>query len=177
MLKLVDVLDMKYDDIVELYNYYQSIGCKNYDYSFFEIDNGEEEYYKYVVYPGCYKYFLVDDSNDNYIIGYGKINDFKDVDYHNVCDTGNISYHIRPNERNKGYGTKILELLLLKCEEIGMSEVFVSCLTNNIASRNIIENNGGIFEKEFYDDFEGYGFKYWFNLNPKFHNKLRRLIR
>lgn len=40
-----------------------------------------------------------------------------------------------------------------------MSEVCVSCKPKNIASKKIILKNGGLFEKEFYDDWEGPGLK------------------
>ena len=66
--------------------------------------------------------------------------------------------------------------MLEKCEEIGMSEVCVSCKKSNYASQKIILNNNGKFEKEFYDDFEGFGLKYWIKLNPKVINRVRRLI-
>ena len=58
-----------------------------------------------------------------------------------------------------------------------MSEVCVSCGKGNIPSQKIILKHNGIFEKEFYDDFEGDGLKYWIKLKPKFSNKIRRLLK
>jgi predicted acetyltransferase len=59
--------------------------------------------------------------------------------------SGNIGYVIRPSEYGKGYGTKILQLGIEKAKELGMKEVLISCREDNIASRKIIEKNGGIF--------------------------------
>jgi predicted acetyltransferase len=56
---------------------------------------------------------------------------------------GNIGYYIRPSERKKGYGTKILELALKKAKKIGLNKVLITCSDNNIASQKIIEKNGG----------------------------------
>ena len=56
---------------------------------------------------------------------------------------GHIGYHIRPSERNQGYGTRILGLTLDKARELGLSEVRVTCDQDNIASVRVIEKNGG----------------------------------
>ena len=57
---------------------------------------------------------------------------------------GNIGYGIRPSERNKGYGTKQLALVLEKCRELGFEKVLVTCDGDNIASAKVAENNGGV---------------------------------
>lgn len=59
---------------------------------------------------------------------------------------GHIGYSIRPSLRRKGYGTKILELALHKAHEAGLDRVLLTCDPDNIASRKIIETNGGEFE-------------------------------
>lgn len=56
-----------------------------------------------------------------------------------------IFYKIKKSERNKGYGTKMLELALKECKEIGMKSVGINCNDKNIASKRIIEKNGGKF--------------------------------
>jgi predicted acetyltransferase len=56
---------------------------------------------------------------------------------------GHIGYAIRPSKRKKGYGTKILESALSKAKERGFPKVMVTCDTDNIASRKIIEKHGG----------------------------------
>ena len=59
--------------------------------------------------------------------------------------SGNFYYKIRKSERNKGYGTKILELALKKFKALGFSEVYGQSSMGNAASAKVIENNGGIF--------------------------------
>jgi predicted acetyltransferase len=61
---------------------------------------------------------------------------------------GHIGYSIRPSKRNMGYGTKILELALPKAKELGMDKVLLTCDATNIASRRIIEKNGGVLENQ-----------------------------
>ena len=57
---------------------------------------------------------------------------------------GHIGYWIRPSERRKGYGTRILALTLERAREMGLSRVLVTCSPDNIGSARIIEKNGGI---------------------------------
>ena len=61
---------------------------------------------------------------------------------------GNIGYAIRPSKRRQGYGTIILKLGLEKAKMLGISRALVTCDKDNIASRQIIEKNGGILENE-----------------------------
>ena len=57
---------------------------------------------------------------------------------------GHIGYDIRPLERQKGYGTLLLKLTLLKAKELGLNRVLLTCDTDNIGSAGIIEKNGGV---------------------------------
>ena len=89
-------------------------------------------------------YWLVDDDlylgqtsirpelNSRYLITYG----------------GHVGYSIRPRRRRRGYGRRILELALRRCRELGLERVLVTCDEDNLASRRIIEANGGLFESE-----------------------------
>lgn len=56
---------------------------------------------------------------------------------------GNISYVILPSYRKMGYGTVALSLALDKCKELGLNNVLITCLDDNIGSIKIIENNNG----------------------------------
>ena len=62
--------------------------------------------------------------------------------------SGNFYYKIRKSERNKGYGTKILELALKELKKLGFKEVYGQSSDGNIASAKVIEKNGGIFINE-----------------------------
>ncbi|MHB9133828.1 MAG: GNAT family N-acetyltransferase [Armatimonadota bacterium] len=61
---------------------------------------------------------------------------------------GHIGYFIRRADRRKGYGTRILALMLEKARAIGLSRALVTCDTDNIGSARIIQKNGGVFENE-----------------------------
>lgn len=61
---------------------------------------------------------------------------------------GHIGYDIRPSERRKGYGTRLLALTLEKARELGLRRVLVTCDTDNIGSARIIQKNGGRLEDE-----------------------------
>ncbi len=56
---------------------------------------------------------------------------------------GHIGYDVRPSERRKGYGTKLLALTLNRAQDLGLKEVIITCDSDNIGSVRIIEKNGG----------------------------------
>jgi predicted acetyltransferase len=56
---------------------------------------------------------------------------------------GHIGYNIRPSQRRKGYGTRLLALTLLEARAIGLTRALVTCNVDNVASARVIENNGG----------------------------------
>jgi predicted acetyltransferase len=59
---------------------------------------------------------------------------------------GHIGYSIRPMRRRRGYGKHILGLALEKSRRLGLERVLVTCDADNLASKKIIESNGGQFE-------------------------------
>lgn len=67
---------------------------------------------------------------------------------------GHIGYLIRPSMRSSGYGSLILQLALLEAKKIvtdlaeNHGKILVSCKSNNLYSRKIILNNGGVLERE-----------------------------
>ena len=61
---------------------------------------------------------------------------------------GHIGYVIRPTERGKGYGKRILALLLLRLKAAGWGRVLLTCDVDNIASARVIEANGGRLEDQ-----------------------------
>jgi predicted acetyltransferase len=76
---------------------------------------------------------------------------------------GNIGYYIRPSARNKGYGTKILDLALIKAKKLGLQKVMLKCFESNIASKKIIERNKGqIQDKVIYEGKPA--LRYWIEL-------------
>lgn len=80
-------------------------------------------------------------------------------------DGGNIGYGICPSERGKGYGTKQLELLLLKAKELQIKKVMISCDKSNKVSAKVTINNGGIlWGKGFDEDSKTITEIYWIDL-------------
>ncbi len=81
---------------------------------------------------------------------------------------GHIGYSIRPSERGRGYGTELLRQMLNICREFGENKVLVVCDKENIASRKVITNNGGILEKEVLEREESGEIsitqRYWINI-------------
>ena len=58
---------------------------------------------------------------------------------------GNIGYDVPPRYRNKGYGTKLLELSLSRAKGIGLNNIILTCEEGNIFSEKIIRSSNGIF--------------------------------
>jgi predicted acetyltransferase len=77
---------------------------------------------------------------------------------------GHIGYGVCPSERNKGYGTIQLSLVLEKAKEMHIPRVMISCDKANLSSAKVAINNGGKLEWEGYDEEDGYIQIYWINL-------------
>ncbi len=58
-------------------------------------------------------------------------------------DGGHIGYDIRPSERHRGYGHRILDLVLAKAVSMNLDRVLITCETTNRGSTRIIEDAGG----------------------------------
>jgi predicted acetyltransferase len=56
-----------------------------------------------------------------------------------------IYYEILPEYRSKGYGKQVLALGLVEARKIGLNEVSVTCMEDNIGSKKIIEANRGVY--------------------------------
>lgn len=61
---------------------------------------------------------------------------------------GHIGYDVRPSARRRGYATAMLRAALPVARDLGVERALVTCDTDNVASRKVIEANGGIFEDE-----------------------------
>lgn len=64
---------------------------------------------------------------------------------------GHIGYSIRPSEREKGYGSLMLTLVLPKAKQLGIDPALITCDSTNVASRKIIEKHGGVPDVSFVD--------------------------
>ena len=99
--------------------------------------NGNEEFGKNFLY-------LCFDNNE--LIGLLSIRYDLSEDYRNKY--GDIGYSVRPSKRNKGYATEMLKYGLSVCKQKGMKKAILGCYKNNVASANVIKNNGGILFSE-----------------------------
>ena len=77
---------------------------------------------------------------------------------------GHIGYGIRPLERRKGYGAKMLALALEKCRKLDIARVLVTCDKVNPASAKTAIKNGGVLENEFVEDDGNIIQRYWITL-------------
>lgn len=57
---------------------------------------------------------------------------------------GHVGYAVRPSRQGRGHGRRALALALDICRGMGLGVVRLSCATDNVASRRVIEANGGL---------------------------------
>lgn len=90
-------------------------------------------------------------KSDDAIVG---IIEFRHSIDHPVLSTygGHIGYCVRPSERYKGYGTQMLALCLKQMQSFGLTKILVTCQSENIGSKKVILNNGGIFGSSVNDE-------------------------
>lgn len=78
---------------------------------------------------------------------------------------GLIGYSIRPNQRGKGYASEMLKLAVEKFANTDIENVLITCKDFNIASKKVIEKNGGIFENVYNNIDDGYNYlRYWIKI-------------
>ncbi len=61
---------------------------------------------------------------------------------------GHSGFGIRPSERNKGYATKMLSMVLPIIKSYGINPVVITCDKDNLGSAKTIMNNGGYLVRE-----------------------------
>ena len=61
---------------------------------------------------------------------------------------GHIGDGVRPSERGRGIGTKMIGLALEECRKLGIKKVLMVCDKDNPSSARTIQKNGGILENE-----------------------------
>ena len=75
---------------------------------------------------------------------------------------GHISYSVRPSERRRGYGKRILAMALPYSKLLGHSKVLVVCHTDNEPSRRTILADGGVYEQTYFSELDNiYNENYW----------------
>jgi len=61
---------------------------------------------------------------------------------------GHIGYDVRPSARRLGHATAMLRGALPVARALGIESTLVTCDVDNVASRKVIEGNGGILEDQ-----------------------------
>ncbi len=56
---------------------------------------------------------------------------------------GHIGYDVRPSRRRRGHATLMLRLSLPVAHQLGIDPALITCDDTNVASRRVIEANGG----------------------------------
>lgn len=59
---------------------------------------------------------------------------------------GHIGYDVRPSARRRGHATVMLARALPMARGLGIDRALLTCDEDNVASRKVIEANGGLFE-------------------------------
>ncbi|MFY0406363.1 GNAT family N-acetyltransferase [Solicola sp. PLA-1-18] len=59
---------------------------------------------------------------------------------------GHVGYDVRPSARRRGHATAMLAAALPVAHRLGLDPVLVTCDEPNVASRRVIEANGGVLE-------------------------------
>lgn len=61
---------------------------------------------------------------------------------------GHVGYQVRPSARQQGHATAMLAAVLPHVHALGIDPALVTCDADNVASRKVIEANGGVLEDE-----------------------------
>ena len=69
---------------------------------------------------------------------------------------GHIGYDVRRSRRRQGHATAMLAAVLVEAHRRGIDRALVTCDVDNVASRGVIEANGGVLE-----DRRGEKLRYW----------------
>ncbi len=91
-------------------------------------------------------YWLMQKDEDGNVVFVGNLSLRHELNDFVYRVAGHIGYQIRPSMRRCGYGKRILQLGLEKAREMGICRALVTCDETNIASKKVIEFNGGRFE-------------------------------
>ncbi len=90
-------------------------------------------------------FFCLDTDRDIFV---GAVNIRHRLTEKLLLDSGHIGDGIRPSERGKGLGKRMVALALEECGRLGIKKVLMCCDKSNAASARTILCNGGVLENE-----------------------------
>lgn len=61
---------------------------------------------------------------------------------------GHIGYDVRPSLRRRGHATRMLRDALIVARSLGITTALLTCDVDNVASRRVIERNGGVLQDQ-----------------------------
>lgn len=152
-LKLVKATNVYQSQITEMMDEWYASGEKIIPYAIRRLDYHNFEYYcnnleckdtNNGFVPDSTFFCLDEDRN----IMVGAVNIRHKLNESLLLNGGHIGDGVRPSERRKGIATKMIELALKECKQLGISKVLMVCDKDNIGSAKSIINNGGILENE-----------------------------
>ncbi|MFM2484195.1 GNAT family N-acetyltransferase [Celerinatantimonas yamalensis] len=146
-LALKNAFDAFYDDYIR----HDAMNAERYrlghhDYASYihQLDNEANGINLRTGYVPSDHYWLVD-NHCSHLLGCIRLRHRIDNDFL-YQEGGHIGYDMMPSARRQGNGSLMLKLVLVKAREKGFSKVLVTADQDNIASRKVIENNGGQLE-------------------------------
>lgn len=74
---------------------------------------------------------------------------------------GHIGYDVRRSRRHEGHATAMLRAALVVAHDLGIERALLTCDEDNLASRAVIERNGGVLE-----DTRAGKLRYWVPTTP-----------
>ncbi|MDO6544882.1 GNAT family N-acetyltransferase [Photobacterium sanguinicancri] len=95
-------------------------------------------------YVPCNHYWLVNDNKS--ILGAIRVRHNIDNEFL-ALEAGHIGYDMAPSFRQKGNGKLMLKLALAKAKALGIDSALITADEDNLASRSVIESNGGQFDR------------------------------
>ena len=67
---------------------------------------------------------------------------------HLLHEGGNLGFEVRPSARGRGHATTMLATALPLAAALGVDPARLDCEVFNVASRRVIEKNGGVLDEE-----------------------------
>ena len=154
MLKLVKLTAENYPLLVEMMDEWTAAGEKIVPWAIRKVDYHDFDAYLPSLEVGHDRdeslvpdstFFCLDDERNLFV---GAVNIRHRLNEGLLLNGGHIGDGIRPSERRKGFGTKMVNLALEECRKLGIDRALMVCDKANVASAKTIMNNGGVLENE-----------------------------